>query len=122
MGLPHDSMLLRISIGGSEKWHNQPLSEAIVLKARELLLAGATVLHGAMGFGKSSRMHTTKIWRLSNDLPVVVEIVDTEERINAFLPVLDQMIGSGLATFEKARVIHYRGAATPGPGTTGHTA
>jgi hypothetical protein len=109
MELPHESVLLRIFIGESDKWHHQPLYEAIVLKARELHLAGATVLRGAMGFGKSSRMHTSKILRLSDDLPLVIEIVDSEEKINAFLPVLDGMIGSGLVTLEKVRVLHYRG-------------
>lgn len=115
MELPHDSMLLRIFIGESDRWHHQPLYEAIVLKAREQHLAGATVLRGNMGFGKSSRLHTTKILRLSYDLPVVVEIVDTEEQINAFLPMLDQMVGSGLVTLEKARVLHYRGAVNAPP-------
>jgi hypothetical protein len=109
MELPHESVLLRIFIGESDKWHHRPLYEAIVLKARELHLAGATVLRGAMGFGKSSRMHTSKILRLSDDLPLVIEIVDSEEKINAFLPVLDGMIGSGLVTLEKVRVLHYRG-------------
>ena len=109
MELPHDSMLLRIFIGETDRWQHKTLYEAIVLKAREMHLAGATVLRGSMGYGKSSRLHTTKILRLSYDLPVVVEIVDTEEKINAFMPVLDEMIGSGLVTLEKARVIHYRG-------------
>ncbi len=101
-------MLLRIFIGESDRWHHQPLYEAIVLKARELHLAGATVLRGPMGFGKSSVMHTAKILRLSMDLPLVIEIVDTEEKIQGFLPVLDQMMKGGLVTLEKVRVIDYR--------------
>src|SRR5215467_5928934 len=105
MHLPQDAMLLRIFIGESDRWKHQPLYEAIVLKARELHLAGATVLRGAMGFGKSSRLHTAKILRLSMDLPLVIEIVDSEEKIDAFLPVLDQMMGGGLLTMEKVRVI-----------------
>ena len=112
MELPHDCVLLRIFIGESDRHQHHPLHEAIVLKARELHLAGATVLRGAMGFGKSSRMHTSKILSLSDDLPVIIEIVDSEEKINAFLPVLDQMMGGGLVTLEKVRVIHYR---TPKP-------
>ncbi len=115
MQIPHEAMLLRIFIGESDRWEHKPLHEAIVLKARELHLAGATVLRGAMGFGKSSRLHTTKILRLSMDLPLVIEIVDSEEKINAFLPVLDTMIGGGLVTLEKVRVIDYRaGKETPG--------
>jgi hypothetical protein len=109
MQIPHDAVLLRIFIGESDRWHHQPLYEALVLKARELHLAGATVLRGPMGFGKSSRMHTAKILRLSMDLPLVIEIVDSEENINAFLPVLDTMIGGGLVTLEKVKVLHYRG-------------
>jgi PII-like signaling protein len=112
MELPHESVLLRIFIGESDRHQHQPLHEAIVLKARELHLAGATVLRGAMGFGKSSRIHTTKILRLSIDLPLVIEIVDSEDKINAFLPVLDSMMGSGLVTLEKVRVIHYRVGGT----------
>lgn len=108
MHLPHEAMLLRIFIGETDRWHHQPLYEAIVLKARELHLAGATVLRGPMGFGKSSRLHTAKILRLSMDLPMVVEIVDTEAKINAFLPVLDEMMGGGLVTLEKVKVIDYR--------------
>ena len=104
-------MLLRIFIGESDRWEHKPLYEAIVLKARELHLAGATVLRGPMGFGKSSRLHTAKILRLSMDLPLVIEIVDGEERINAFLPELDKMIGGGLVTVEKVKVIEYRGEA-----------
>src|SRR5204862_8101568 len=96
MNLPQDAMLLRIFIGESDRWKHQPLYEAIVLKARELHLAGATVLRGPMGFGKSSRLHTAKILRLSMDLPLVIEIVDTEEKINSFLPELDKMMGGGL--------------------------
>ena len=101
-------MLLRIFIGESDRWHHQPLYEALVLKAREMHLAGATVLRGPMGFGKSSRMHTAKILRLSMDLPLVIEIVDSEEKINSFLPLLDEMMKGGLVTLEKARVIDYR--------------
>lgn len=108
MHLPHDAMLLRVFIGESDRWHHQPLYEAIVLKAREMHMAGATVLRGPMGFGKSSRLHTAKILRLSMDLPLVIEIVDTEENINKFLPVIDEMMKGGLVTLEKARVIDYR--------------
>ena len=108
MQIPHEAVLLRIFIGESDRWHHQPLYEALVLKARELHLAGATVLRGPMGFGKSSRMHTAKILRLSMDLPLVIEIVDSEEKINSFLPVLDEMMKGGLVTLEKARVIDYR--------------
>jgi PII-like signaling protein len=115
MELPQDSVLLRIFIGESDRHGHAPLYEAIVLKARELHLAGATVLRGAMGYGKSSRMHTTKILSLSDDLPLVIEIVDSEEKINAFLPVLDGMMGSGLITLEKARVLYYRTGLTQAP-------
>jgi hypothetical protein len=110
MQIPQDATRLRIYIGESDRWQQQPLYEAIVLKARELHLAGATVLRGPMGFGKSSRLHTAKILRLSMDLPVVIEIVDAEAAINRFLPVLDGMIAGGLVTLEPVRVIHYRGA------------
>ena len=108
MQIPHDAMLLRIFIGESDRWHHQPLYEALVLKAREMHLAGATVLRGPMGFGKSSLMHTAKILRLSMDLPLVIELVDSEEKINSFLPLLDEMMKGGLVTLEKARVIDYR--------------
>jgi hypothetical protein len=109
MQLPHEAVLLRIFIGESDRHEHQPLYEAIVLKAREAGLAGATVLRGPMGFGKSSRLHTAKILRLSMDLPMIIEIVDSEENIRAFLPVLDGMIGGGLVTLEKVQVIEYRG-------------
>ena len=108
MQIPHDAVLLRIFIGESDRWQHRPLYEAIVLKAREMHLAGATVLRGPMGFGKSSRLHTAKILRLSMDLPLVIEIVDSEEKIQQFLPSLDQMMKGGLVTLEKARVIDYR--------------
>jgi uncharacterized protein len=108
MNLPTESLLLRIFIGESDRHDGRPLYEAIVLKARALHLAGATVLRGAMGFGHSSRLHTTKILRLSTDLPLVIEIVDGEAQINALLPVLDAMLGGGLVTLEKVRVLHYR--------------
>lgn len=108
MQLPVESILLRIFIGESDRLGHQPLYEAIVLKARESGLGGATVLRGAMGFGASSRMHTSKILRLSVDLPIIIEIVDGEEKINAFLPVLATMMGGGLVTLEKVRVLHYR--------------
>ena len=104
MQIPEDALLLRIFIGESDRWKHQPLYEAIVLKAREQHLAGATVLRGLMGFGRSSRLHTAKILRLSMDLP----LVDSEEKINSFLPALDEMIGGGLVTLEKVKVLHYR--------------
>jgi uncharacterized protein len=107
MELPEDALLLRIFIGESDRHGHKPLYEAIVLKAREMHLAGATVLRGPMGYGASSRIHTAKIIQLSMDLPLIVEIVDTEEKINGFLPVLDEMMNGGLVTLEKARVIHY---------------
>jgi PII-like signaling protein len=108
MHLPHEAMLLRIFLGESDRWEHKPLYEAIVLKAREMHLAGATVLRGPMGFGKNSRLHTAKILRLSLDLPLVIEIADTEDKINSFLPVLDEMMKGGLVTLEKVRVIDYR--------------
>jgi PII-like signaling protein len=108
MEVPRDSLLLRIFVGESDRFEHKPLYEAIVLKAREMHLAGATVLRGPMGFGKSSRMHTAKILRLSMDLPMVIEIVDSEERINAFLPVLEDMISGGMVTLERVKVIEYR--------------
>ena len=110
MEVPRDSILLRIFIGESDRWNHKPLYEAIVLKARELHLAGATVLRGPMGFGKSSRMHTAKILRLSMDLPIVIEIVDSEEKVQAFLPNLEQMLSGGLVTLERVQVIDYRHA------------
>ena len=112
MHLPHDALLLRIFLGEKDRWEHKPLYEAIVLKARETHLAGATVLRGQMGFGKTSHLHTTKILRLSMDLPLVIEIVDSEENISAFLPVLEQMIGGGLVTLEKVKVLHYRAGDT----------
>src|SRR5215813_8976119 len=108
MNLLNEATLLRIFLGESDRYQHQPLFQAIVLKARELHLAGATVLRGPMGFGKSSRLHTAKILRLSMDLPLVIEIVDSEEKINSFLPVLDEMMNGGLVTLEKVRVIDYR--------------
>ena len=108
MEIPHDSMLLRIFIGEADRWQHQPLYEAIVMKAREQLLAGATVLRGPMGFGKNSRVHTAKILRLSLDLPIVIEIVDSEEKIRAFLPVVSEMVGGCLVTLEKVKVLHYQ--------------
>ncbi|HVU07765.1 MAG TPA: DUF190 domain-containing protein [Verrucomicrobiae bacterium] len=108
MQIPNDAMLLRIFLGENDQWEHKPLYEAIVLRARELHLAGATVLRGPMGFGKSSRLHTAKILRLSMDLPLIIEIVDSEEKINLFLPTLDQMMKGGLVTLEKVKVIDYR--------------
>lgn len=116
MKLPSDGLLLRILVGESDRWEHEPLYEAIVLKARELGLAGATVLRGSMGFGASSRLHTTKVLRLSEDLPVVIEIVDRKERIDLLLPHLDRMVTEGLVTLEPVQVILYRHdpANTPG--------
>ena len=114
MQIPRDAVLLRIFLGEEDRYHRQPLYEAIVLKAREMHLGGATVLRGPMGFGRSSHLHTAKILRLSEDLPVVVEIVDSEEKIQQFLPVLDEMMASGLITMEKVQVIQYGTAKTDG--------
>ena len=112
MQIPRDAVLLRIFFGEDDKFQRKPLHEAIVLKAREMQLGGATVLRGHMGFGHSSHIHTTKILRLSQDLPVMVELVDSQERIEAFLPVLDGMMTSGLVTMEKVQVLQY-GTAKP---------
>jgi hypothetical protein len=113
--LPKDAVLLRIFLAEQDKFGHRPLYEAIVLKARELHLAGATVLRGPLGYGRSTRVHSAKILRLSEDLPMVIEIVDTQDKIDTFLPVLDSMMGSGLVTLEKVQVLRY-GATTP-PGT-----
>src|SRR5260370_6183818 len=107
MQVPRNAVLLRIFVGEDDRFEHQPLYEAVVLKAREQHLAGATVLRGPMGFGHSSRLHTAKILRLSEDLPFVIEIVDSERKIDEFLPVLDGMMGSGLVTIEKVRVLQY---------------
>jgi uncharacterized protein len=107
MQIPKDAVLLRIFIGEEDKHDGKPLYEAIVLKARELHLAGATVLRGPMGYGHTSRLHTTKILRLSDDLPLVIEIVDSDNKIDAFLPLLDAMMSSGLVTLEKVKVLRY---------------
>jgi PII-like signaling protein len=114
MKMEGEGQLLRIFVGESDRWHGRPLYEAIVRKARELGLAGATVLRGLEGFGAHSRIHTAKVLRLSEDLPIVVEIVDLAERIEAILPALDEMVGEGLITLERVRIIAYRhGGATP---------
>jgi uncharacterized protein len=110
MKIPEEGYLLRVFVGESDKHGHVPLYEAIVSKAREAGLAGATVLRGVMGFGRHSVMHTAKILRLSEDLPMIVEIVDSLEKIEAFLPILDTMVLEGLVTLEQVRVIHYRSA------------
>jgi PII-like signaling protein len=107
MQIPRDAMLLRIFLGENDRHQGKPLYEALVLKAREMHLGGATVLRGPMGFGHSSRLHTAKILRLSEDLPFVVEIVDTEEKIRGFVEAIDPMMGSGLITLEKVQVLQY---------------
>jgi PII-like signaling protein len=106
--LPKEALLLRLFVGEDDRHKHLPLYEAIVLKARELHLAGATVLRGPLGFGRSSHMHSAKILRLSTDLPMVIEIVDTQDKIDAFLPHLEQMMSGGLVTLERVQVIHYR--------------
>lgn len=106
--IPVDGYLLRIFIGESDKWQGRPLYEAIVLLARELHLAGATVLRGPMGFGANSRLHTTKVLRLSEDLPMIVEIVDSKEKIDELMPHIDQMVREGLVTLERVQIITYR--------------
>ena len=107
MRIPREAVLLRIFFGENDRFQRLPLHEAIVLKAREMHLGGATVLRGHIGFGHSSRIHTSKSLRLSQDLPVVVEIVDSQEKIDRFLPVLDGMMSSGLITIERAEVLQY---------------
>lgn len=111
MKIPEDGWLLRVFIGESDQWHGRPLYEAIVTKARELHLAGATVLRGPMGFGAHSRMHTAKLLSLSDDLPMVIEIVDSREQIDLLLPHIDEMVAEGLVTLERVRVIKYRANA-----------
>jgi len=117
MKIEGEGQLLRVFLGESDRWQGQPLHEAIVHRARSLGLAGATVLRGLAGYGAHSRIHTAKILRLSEDLPIVVEIVDKAERIQSFLPVLDEMVGEGLITLENVRVIAYRhgGGEHPSP-------
>ncbi len=107
MQIPDEAVLLRIFIGENDRHRDKPLFEAIVLKAREMHLAGATVLRGPMGYGHSSRLHTSKILRLSEDLPLVIEIVDSSAKVDEFLPVLDGMMTSGLVTTERVRVVQY---------------
>ncbi|GBD44364.1 hypothetical protein HRbin40_01850 [bacterium HR40] len=114
MQLPRDAVLLRVFVGEADRYEGRPLYEAIVLAARAHHLAGATVLRGPMGFGRSSRLHTAKILRLSEDLPVVIEIVDAEERIRGFLEVLEPMMASGLVTLERVQVIRYGDGAGAG--------
>jgi PII-like signaling protein len=108
VNLPEESVLLRMFLGESNRWKGQPLYEALVLRAREMHLAGATVLRGSLGFGATSRLHTAKVLRLSGDLPVVVEIVDSDEKVTAFLEACEGMIEDGLVTLERVRVLHYR--------------
>jgi PII-like signaling protein len=108
MKIPEDGYLLRIYIGESDRWQGTSLYEAIVLKARELGLAGATVLRGPMGFGANSRVHTAKILRLSEDLPLVIEIVDAKAKLDELLPHVDEMVQEGLVTLEPVQVIKYR--------------
>src|SRR5512147_1125937 len=105
MQLPQEAVLLRVFIGESDRYEHRPLYEAVVLKAREAHLAGATVLRGPMGFGHSSRLHTAKILRLSEDLPMVIEIVDAEDKIKAFLAAIEPIMGAGLVTLERVQVV-----------------
>lgn len=113
MKIPEEGCLLRIFVGESDHWEGKPLYEAIVLKARELHLAGATVLRGPMGFGATSRLHTAKILRLSEDLPMIIEIVDSQEKIDQLMTHVDVMVNEGLVTMEKVRVIKYRAGEKP---------
>jgi len=115
MKIEGEGQLLRIFVGESDRWEGKPLYQAIVETARERGLAGATVVRGMLGFGANSRIHTTKILRLSEDLPVVIEIVDRPERIAGILPVLDGMVGKGLITLEKVHIIAYRHEGKGGP-------
>ena len=108
MTIPSDGQLIRIFIGEGDRWHGRPLYEAIVLEARKRGLAGATVIKGFMGYGAHSRIHTAKLLELSQDLPIVVEIVDAPDKIEAFMPDLETMVGDGLITLERAKVLLYR--------------
>lgn len=108
MPLPRYAELLRVFIGDSDKYHGKPLYEAIVEAARAHHLAGATVLRGYVGYGAHSRIHTAKILRLSEDLPIVIEIVDATEKIDDFLPILDEMMAEGMVTVEQVKVVTYR--------------
>src|SRR2546429_1251696 len=108
MKIPESGKLLRIFIGESDRWHHQPLYEAIVLRARALGLAGATVLRGPMGFGANSRVHTTKLLDLSTDLPILIEMVDSADKIQSILPFLDEAVAEGLITIEDVRIFRYR--------------
>ena len=108
MKIPSEGVLLRIFIGEADKWSGKPLYEAIILLARKMNLAGATAIKGIMGFGCKSHMHTTKLLRLSEDLPIIIEIVDSKDKIDNFLPHLDEMVAEGLITLEKVNVIMYK--------------
>jgi PII-like signaling protein len=120
MKIPENGCLLRIFIGEADHWHGKPAHEAIVLKAKEAGLAGATVLRGVIGFGAHSRLHTYKILRLSEDLPIVIEIVDAQEKIDAFIPQIDEIVQEGMITMESVRVIKYRAGNPPQtPSATG---
>jgi PII-like signaling protein len=112
MDIPEEGSLLRIFVGESDRFDHRPLYEAIVLKAREHGLAGATVLRGVMGFGKNSVLHTAKILRLSEDMPMVIEIVDSSQKIQSFLPFLNEMVADGLVTLETVKVLHYKSNQT----------
>ncbi len=109
MKIEGEGKLVRVFVGESDIWHGKPLYQAIVERAKEEGLAGATVIRGIEGFGATSRLHTTRILRLSSDLPLVIEIVDSEERVDHLLPILDEMVGDGLITLEKVHIISYRG-------------
>jgi PII-like signaling protein len=113
MKITGEGMLLRIFLGEADRWKGRPLYEALVLRAREMELAGATVFRGVLGFGAHSRLHTAKVLRLSEDLPMLVEIVDREDRIRAFLPVCDEMLGDGLVTLERVEILKYQAGASP---------
>jgi PII-like signaling protein len=112
MHIPEQALLLRIFIGENDSYEGRPLYESIVFKAREMHIAGATVLRGPLGYGHSSRLHTAKILRLSDDLPLVIEIVDGEDKIKAFVTALEDMMGSSLVTLEKVTVVQYGENAT----------
>lgn len=119
MRMSGQGTLLRIFVGEQDRWHGRPLHEALVLKAREMGLAGATVVRGIEGFGAHSRLHTAKVLRLSEDLPMVIEIVDREERVRAFLPVCDEMVGDGLVTLEPVEIVRYSAGPPSGSAAEG---